>query len=120
MWTLLVAPLHPIQSDLARLLKRLECVLPDTLFFETAKEPFKGYPTALVTELLRNGTGFKGEAVVVYGSLLLGLLISGIADVWLGVGVPKGYSACQQSSGWCFRQDRRQYFPVPVTFRVQK
>ncbi len=72
MWTLLVAPLHPIQSDLARLLKRLECVLPDTLFFETAKEPFKGYPTALVTELLRNSTGaIKGEAVVVYGSLVV-------------------------------------------------
>lgn len=43
----------------------------------TADEEIKGYPTALVTELLRNSTGaIKGEAIVTYGSLLLGLLIA--------------------------------------------
>lgn len=40
MWPLLVVPLPPIPNDLARLLKRLERVLPDTLFFKTAKESF--------------------------------------------------------------------------------
>jgi hypothetical protein len=42
----------------------------------TADEGIKGYPTALVKELERNSTGaIKGEAIVTFGSLLLGLLI---------------------------------------------
>ena len=36
----LVVPGHPVPNDPARLLKRLELILPDTLFFETPKEPF--------------------------------------------------------------------------------
>ncbi len=39
MRALVVVPLHPVSNDLPRLLKRLERLLPDTLFFETAKEP---------------------------------------------------------------------------------
>jgi hypothetical protein len=36
----LVVPLDPVPNGPARLLKRLEGVLPDTLFFETPKESF--------------------------------------------------------------------------------
>ena len=36
----LVIPGHPVPNDTPRFLKRLELVLPDTLFLETAKEPF--------------------------------------------------------------------------------
>jgi len=39
MWPPVVVPLHPVSNDPPRLLKRLERVLPDTLFFEAAKEP---------------------------------------------------------------------------------
>ncbi|MEQ1844166.1 MAG: hypothetical protein ABL983_01150 [Nitrospira sp.] len=35
----LVIPVDPVLNDPPRLLKRLELLLPDTLFFETAKEP---------------------------------------------------------------------------------
>jgi hypothetical protein len=35
-----VIPLDPVANGTPRLLKRLERVLPDTLFFETAKETF--------------------------------------------------------------------------------
>ena len=34
-----VVPLDPVPNDPPRLLKRLERLLPDTLFFETTKEP---------------------------------------------------------------------------------
>lgn len=37
---LLVVPLHPVPNDPPRLLERLKDMPPDTLFFETAKEPF--------------------------------------------------------------------------------
>lgn len=37
---LLVVPLHPVPNDPSGLLECLKHVLPDTLFFETAKEPF--------------------------------------------------------------------------------
>lgn len=33
-------PLHPVPDDSPRLLRRLERVLPDALFFETGKGPF--------------------------------------------------------------------------------
>ncbi len=36
----MVVPLHPVPDDSPGLLKRLERMLPDTLFFETAKDPF--------------------------------------------------------------------------------
>jgi hypothetical protein len=35
-----VVPLDPLSNDSLRLLKRLKGLLPDTLFFETPKEPF--------------------------------------------------------------------------------
>ena len=35
----LVVPMHPVSNDPPRLLKRLEPVLPDTLVFQTSKEP---------------------------------------------------------------------------------
>ena len=34
-----VVPVHPVPNDPPRLLKRLERVLPDALFFQTPKEP---------------------------------------------------------------------------------
>src|SRR5574337_241344 len=37
---LLVVPLHPVPNDPSGRLECLKHVLPDTLFFETAKEPF--------------------------------------------------------------------------------
>ena len=37
---LVVVPLHPVPDDPSRFVERLKDVLPDTLFFETAKEPF--------------------------------------------------------------------------------
>src|SRR5688572_231091 len=40
MRALFVVPPHPIPNDPPRLLKRLERVLPDTLFFQTPKKPF--------------------------------------------------------------------------------
>ncbi len=40
MRALLVVPLHPVPDDSPGLLKRLERMRPDTLFFETAKERF--------------------------------------------------------------------------------
>ena len=40
MRAIVVVPLHPVPDDSPRFLKRLERVLPDALFFETAKEPF--------------------------------------------------------------------------------
>jgi hypothetical protein len=40
MRALVVVPLDPVPNDLPRLLKRLERVLPDTLLFQTPKEPF--------------------------------------------------------------------------------
>jgi hypothetical protein len=36
---LVVIPLHPVANDPPRLLERLKDMLPDTLFFETPKEP---------------------------------------------------------------------------------
>lgn len=35
-----VVPPHPVSNDTSGFLKRLERVLPDTFFLETAKEPF--------------------------------------------------------------------------------
>ena len=40
MRALLVVPLHPVPDDASCLVKRLERLLPDALFFETAEEPF--------------------------------------------------------------------------------
>ena len=40
MWPTLVVPLEPATNAPPRLFKRLECVLPDALFFQTPKEPF--------------------------------------------------------------------------------
>ena len=40
MRALLVVPLHPVSDDASCLVKRLERLLPDALFFETAEEPF--------------------------------------------------------------------------------
>jgi hypothetical protein len=41
MGTLLVVPLQPVPNDSPRILEIREQVLPDTLFLETAEEPFK-------------------------------------------------------------------------------
>lgn len=35
-----VVPVDPVSNGPPRLVKRLERMLPDTLFFETSKEPF--------------------------------------------------------------------------------
>ena len=40
MRTVVVVPLQPVPDDPSGLLECLKHVLPDTLFFETAKEPF--------------------------------------------------------------------------------
>jgi hypothetical protein len=47
-----VVVLHPVTDDPARLVKRLKCVLPDALFFKTAKEPFDD--TVLLRRVRRN------------------------------------------------------------------
>jgi hypothetical protein len=39
MWPLFVVPSQPIPNDPPCLLERLKHVVPETLFFETAKEP---------------------------------------------------------------------------------
>ena len=39
MGSFLVVPVDPVPNDPPRLLKRLERVLPDTLVFQTSKEP---------------------------------------------------------------------------------
>ena len=40
MRALFVVPPHPVSNDAARVVERLKHVLPDTVFFETAEEPF--------------------------------------------------------------------------------
>ena len=40
MWPPVVGPLDPVANNPVRFVKRLDRVLPDTLFFETAKKPF--------------------------------------------------------------------------------
>ena len=60
----------------ARIHVVLDFLVPWKWSSVTADEEIKGYPTALVDELRRASTGAtKGEAIVTYGSLLLGLLL---------------------------------------------
>ncbi len=63
-------------TPVARIHVVLDFLIPWKGSNVTTDEGIKGYPTALVKELLRATTGAtKGEAIVTYGSLLLGLLL---------------------------------------------
>lgn len=60
----------------ARIHLVLDFLIPWKRSNVTADEEIRGYPAAVATELLQTSTAaMKGEAVVTYGSLLLGLVL---------------------------------------------